>query len=437
MFGTWLLISGPRVGPAPACDNPPALTLATLRPSITSAPHPAYPTPAQLTRDDADLAQAGPALPPWIHLSPLGSGLSTEDSFELYCGDGHQVLQWVGYAACSRLAYKRGELYGRYVPQSVSNKDGQAMDIDIVLNEMFNDGDELLVEFSGGPQPFRVSNLTKGALQMIFLVQSAEGATSGEQLGQMTLPQFRGIMSLSKAITPRFPPEKVDEIFTNVATSEQTLARKVENKSGVSTFDLHDFMAGLVHTAHHRYAAENPLQSGYMMLSFKLASLLNECLSAHAFPDVSRKLERLQPATHSSPAALLMKRGRKLVELTLDSCQLKRCKASVVRVDLRWLCTHLLRWGMLGRDFNLQELCVIGLFAKQKGTDFETFVLHSQPIDYNYDEFEKLLLGIASHMHTAKKRTEPFEEYLGGMMDMVFKKAGVLAEVANLGDQDD
>lgn len=80
---------------------------------------------------------------------------------------------------------------------------------------------------------------------------------------------------------------------------------------------------------------------------------------------------------------------------------------------------------------------MIGLFAKQKGTDFETFVLHSQPIDYNYDEFEKLLLGIASHMHTAKKRTEPFEEYLGGMMDMVFKKAGVLAEVANLGDQDD
>lgn len=36
--------------------------------------------------------------------------------------------------------------------------------------------------------------------------------------------------------------------------------RKVENKSGVSTFDLHDFMAGLVHAAHHRYAAENPLQ---------------------------------------------------------------------------------------------------------------------------------------------------------------------------------
>jgi len=38
----------------------------------------------------------------------LGSGLTVEESFELYCGDGEQVLQWLGYAACSRLAYIRG-----------------------------------------------------------------------------------------------------------------------------------------------------------------------------------------------------------------------------------------------------------------------------------------------------------------------------------------
>lgn len=56
----------------------------------------------------------------------------------------------------SFLPPRAGELYGRYVPQSVSNKDGQPMDIDIVLNEMFNDGDEMVVEYSGGPQPFRV-----------------------------------------------------------------------------------------------------------------------------------------------------------------------------------------------------------------------------------------------------------------------------------------
>ena len=56
------------------------------------------------------------------------------------------------------------------------------------------------------------------------------------------------------------------------------------------------------------------------------------------------------------------------MEQTLDSCQLKRFKAAVVKVDLRWLCTHLQRWSLLNRDFNLQELALIAVFAKQVGS---------------------------------------------------------------------
>ncbi len=48
---------------------------------------------------------------------------------------------------------------------------------------------------------------------------------------------------------------QVDEIFTSVVTSEQALARKVENKSGVSTFDLFDFTVATIHVAVQRYAA--------------------------------------------------------------------------------------------------------------------------------------------------------------------------------------
>lgn len=56
----------------------------------------------------------------------------------------------------------------------------------------------------------------------------------------------------------------------------------------------------------------------------------------------------------------------RLIEHTLDTCQLKRSRAaSAVRVDLRWLCTHLARWGMLGKDFMLPELALIAVFAKQ------------------------------------------------------------------------
>ena len=52
-----------------------------------------------------------------------------------------------------------------------------------------------------------------GALQMVFYHQSSEGATSGDQLGQITLPQFRGIMQGAKVITARVPPEKVRTSF--------------------------------------------------------------------------------------------------------------------------------------------------------------------------------------------------------------------------------
>lgn len=146
-----------------------------------------------------------------MHLSPVGSGLTIDDTLDLYCGDGEQILQWIGYTACSRLAYKRGklyaqvlsllicasnklhtshwhgihavaqcmvmqcsnvpmciridppynycisgEVYGRYVPQSITNKDGQPQDIDIVVNEIFNDNDEVFVEYSNGPMAYRV-----------------------------------------------------------------------------------------------------------------------------------------------------------------------------------------------------------------------------------------------------------------------------------------
>ncbi|KAF5840410.1 hypothetical protein DUNSADRAFT_16787 [Dunaliella salina] len=434
-----------------------------------------------------------------VNMCSLGSGLTVEESFELYCGDGEQVLQWLGYAACARLAYIRGEVYGRYVPQSVCNKDGQAQDVDIVLNEIFSDGEDIMVEFSNGPQPYRVrwegrprtppfrwgdegeilpphntwlleldlkaegfgaffdpdmiradptivdTDLGRvkqllmdyaGAMQVVFYNQSAEGASSGDQLGQITLPQFRGVMTATKATTARFPAENVDNIFTSVATSAQTLARKVDNKSGVSTFGLLDFILAIVHVAHHRYAAENPSQAPFQPLSIKLQSLFKDCFALYTFPDITKKLARFEPCVQNPAAQLLLKRGRRLTEQTLDSCQLKRVRASMVSVDLRWLCTHLQRWNLLGRDFNLQELTIIAIFAKQTSTIPEEFVLHPQPLSYNYDEFERLLLGIAHHIYVTKKKGEAFEEFLGETLDSIYKKANVLVEMPPKEGQD-
>lgn len=92
----------------------------------------------------------------------------------------------------------------------------------------------------------------------------------------------------------------------------------------------------------------------------------------------------------------------RLTEQTLDSCQLKRTRGALVKVDLRWLCNHLTKWGLLGREFSLQDIALIAAFAKQRSTDPEAFVLHPQPLEYDYNEFEKLLLGIAWHIYLAR-----------------------------------
>ncbi len=42
-----------------------------------------------------------------VHLAPFGAGVEKEHTVELFCGIGSQILQWVGYTACARLAYAR------------------------------------------------------------------------------------------------------------------------------------------------------------------------------------------------------------------------------------------------------------------------------------------------------------------------------------------
>jgi hypothetical protein len=57
------------------------------------------------------------------------------------------------------------------------------------------------------------------------------------------------------------------------------------------------------------------------------------------------------------------------------------------------------------------------------------FTLHPQPLALDYDEFEKLLLGLAHLLAWARKKGDAFEEFLGELLDNVYKRAGVLLEL--------
>jgi hypothetical protein len=73
-----------------------------------------------------------------------------------------------------------------------------------------------------------------------------------------------------------------------------------------------------------------------------------------------------------------------------------------------------------------QELALAAIYALQGCCEPEQFVLQPLQLELGYDHFERLLLGMSCLMYTAKKKYEVFEEFLGEIMDSVYKRAGVL-----------
>eukprot|EP00951_Prasinocladus_malaysianus_P002428 scaffold17182_cov31-Prasinocladus_malaysianus.AAC.1 len=192
----------------------------------------------------------------------------------------------------------------------------------------------------------------------------------------------------------------------------------------------------MCHLAFHRAAADSTASmANYTALHQKLADCINNNILPNCFKKITLKLETLQKA-FTPGTELLLKKGRRLTEQTLDSCQLKRTRASEVRIDTRYLCTHLQRWGFIGKDLNYTDLALIIIFAKQPGLEPAQFTLHPTPLDINYNEFERLVLGISHHLYLAKTRYDPFEEFLGETMDHIFKKAGVLLELPDVEGDD-
>ena len=53
-------------------------------------------------------------------------------------------------------------------------------------------------------------------------------------------------------------------------------------------------------------------------------------------------------------------------------------------MDLKHLCMHLARWRLLNKEFNLPDLAVMVLFAKQQAPHVEDFTLQPHPLWLDY-----------------------------------------------------
>lgn len=268
-----------------------------------------------------------------------------------------------------------------------------------------------------------------GALQMAFTYYESIGDKSNENLSKMNLTQFRAFSIDAKLVDARLPSEKLDGVFQLVAT-RPTVERKIGEK--VNTLGFQDFLISICHLGYLRAAADSSAtMANFTPLHQKLQDCITSFILPNCFKKILVKLETLQKA-FTPGTELLLKKGRRLTEQTLDSCQLRRTRALEVRIDTRYLSTHLIRWGFIGKELNFNDFSLLIIFAKQTALEPENFKLHPIPLNVNYAEFERLILAISYHLYLAKPRPDPFEEYLGETMDNVFKKAGVLLEVPDV-----
>lgn len=64
----------------------------------------------------------------------------------------------------------------------------------------------------------------------------------------------------------------------------------------------------------------------------------------------------------------------------LERCQIRRVRShGALSVPYTYVLKHLERWGLLGKEFTLQELAPVVIFAKQETTDPYRCALPIQP----------------------------------------------------------
>lgn len=422
-----------------------------------------------------------------VSLVPYDDGANKEIAYvHIECGTGEQILRWLAYTACSRLSYLQGEVPGCYVPQAVLNQEGLLRDVDTVINELHQDGDVVVVQFSKGPvafearwegrpttPPFKwgadgligvsdtdwldtmdlagfgVGDLVNeqlvdvnpqakeqelvelhkvlmkygGLLLCCFKYYESQGDVDQRDVDKMTLEQFRAFSRDARILNDNFKPAQVDEIYGEAAKVQKMVSKKGAADASIG---IEAFIVGVIHVAAKKFnmGMEGGFAELYMRMEILVKNHIVENIG-NIFSEKNKMLrECLTPETE-----LLLKKGRRLTEQTLDSCQLKRVAAEERRLDVKYLCTHLTKWDLLLKKLAMVEFTQVLIFAKMPTDNCLDFTTQKMPLEVNYDEFERLLAGLAYEIYKKEGSQDPFVEFLGEFLDDIFRKAGVLLEI--------
>jgi len=299
-----------------------------------------------------------------VHLQEYGTESPEPHTILLNCGAGEQILRWVAYAACGRMAFQKGDVPSAYVPQSVLQADGTILDVDIVLNEMLGDGDELFVEYSHGPTVFKcrwegrprtpphvwgetavtenveydwLSDLdlkayglnelinpdlasanahavdqdldaTKdimsqyaGPLQALFIYYGTQGDSPSQE--KLSLSQFRDIILDSQIASEKFVPGMIDEAFNKARYAQASVQESGKRRqSAGSKLGLQEFIFALIFVAAKKLDLGFEGSGwGFAALSERFYKLLTEFIFPNLIPAIA---ERIRAISQPSPTRM-------------------------------------------------------------------------------------------------------------------------------------
>jgi hypothetical protein len=110
---------------------------------------------------------------------------------------------------------------------------------------------------------------------------------------------------------------------------------------------------------------QKPDLAEHTRLADKLEELIVDYIAKFVYSDIGARLERLTLA-HSKGSQLMLRKGKRLLEQTLDACQMKRIKSSCIQVEVKHVACHMANWKLLGVDFSLPDLVDAVLYAKHR-----------------------------------------------------------------------
>ena len=109
--------------------------------------------------------------------------------------------------------------------------------------------------------------------------------------------------------------------------------------------------------------------ASHTRLQDKVDELLTECVVRNVYPDVSARVKKYA-AARTKAAELMLKKGRRLTEQTLDSCQMKRTRSADVEAELKHVAAHMVQWKVLGAEVTFGDFAAMALYAKHRRAAF-------------------------------------------------------------------